>query len=82
MSQIKGSGHKGRGDEELRSQLKKLAEQYPRYGYPTLLAMLRADGYIKNPKRTYRVYREEGLQVRTKRWRKLTRPRVPMLVPD
>ena len=44
--------------------------------------MLRADGFVKNPKRTYRVYREEGLQVRTKKRKKLTRPRVPMLVPD
>ena len=73
---------KGRGDDELRCQLKKLAERYPRYGYPTLHAMLRADGFVKNPKRTYRVYREEGLQVRTKKRKKLTRPRVPMLVPD
>lgn len=27
-------------------------------------------------------YREEGLQVRTKRRKKLVRPRIPMLVPD
>jgi hypothetical protein len=35
-----------------------------------------------NPKRTYRIYREEGLQVRTKQRKKLTRPRIPMEVPD
>lgn len=28
------------------------------------------------------IYREEGLQVRTKRRKKLVRPRIPMLVPD
>src|SRR5690606_28013706 len=33
-------------------------------------------------KRTYRIYREEGLQVRTKRRKKLLRPRVPMLLPS
>ena len=73
---------KGREDQELRSRLKDLAEQYPRYGYPTLHDMLRAQGYVQNPKRTYRIYREEGLQVRTKQRKKLTRPRIPMEVPD
>ena len=43
--------------------------------------MLRTEGLVKNPKRTYRLYREEGLQVRTKRRKKLTRPRIPMSVP-
>ena len=42
--------------------------------------MLRTEGLVKNPKRTYRLYREEGLQVRTKRRKKLTRPRIPMSV--
>ena len=44
--------------------------------------MLRADGIVKNHKRTYRIYREEGLQVRTKKRKKLTRPRIPLVVPD
>ena len=70
-----------RNDEPLRSRLKKLAERYPRYGYPTLHDMLRTEGLVVNPKRTYRLYREEGLQVRTKRRKKLNRPRIPMLVP-
>jgi putative transposase len=42
--------------------------------------MLRMEGLVVNPKRTYRIYREEGLQVRTKRRKKLTRPRVPLSV--
>ena len=42
---------------------------------------LRAEGLVLNHKRTYPIYREEGLQVRTKRRKKLTRPRVPMAVP-
>jgi len=71
-----------RDDEPLKSRLKALAERYPRYGYPTLHEMLKAEGLVFNPKRTYRLYREEGLQVRTKRRKKLDRPRIPMLVPD
>jgi hypothetical protein len=58
-----------------------LAQSYPRYGYPTLHDMLRNEGLVQNAKRTYRIYREEGLQVRRKRRKKLTRPRVPMAVP-
>ena len=73
---------KERDDQALRSRLKTLAERYPRYGYPTLHDMLKTEGLVINPKRTYRLYREEGLQVRTKRRKKLIRPRIPMLVPD
>lgn len=72
---------KGRDDAALRCRLRELAESYPRYGYPTLHDMLSAEGLVVNRKRTYWLYREEGLQVRTKRRKKLTRPRVPMLVP-
>ena len=43
--------------------------------------MLRTEGLVKNPKRTYRIYAEEGLQVRTKKRKKLTRPRAPMSLP-
>jgi len=69
-------------DHALRARLKVLAEQYPRYGCPLLHAMLRQEGLVLNRKRTYRIYIEEQLQVRTKRRKKLTRPRVPMLVPS
>ena len=57
------------------------AERDPRYGCPTLLDMLRTEGRVRNHKRTYRLYREEDLRVRTKRRKKLNRPRVPMPVP-
>ena len=73
---------KGHNDAELRSRLKQLAERYPRYGYPTLHDMLRTEGAVVNRKRTYRIYREEGLQLRTKHRKELTRPRILMLVPD
>jgi putative transposase len=44
--------------------------------------VLRAEGHVINRKRTYRLYREEGLQVHTNRRKKLSRPHLPMAVPD
>jgi putative transposase len=73
---------KGGNDGALRERLKQLAERYPKYGYPTLHDMLRIEGRVINRKRTYRIYREEGLQVRTKKRKKLFRARVPILLPD
>jgi len=67
----------------LRQRLKALATEYPRYGYTLLHGMLAAEKLVVNPKRTYRIYREEKLQVRTKRRKRLAkRPRVEMAVPD
>ena len=74
---------KGYSDDVLRRRLRALAEQYPRYGCPTLHDMLRAEGMVRNHKRTARIYREEGLQIRTKKRKKLTRPLIlPLAVPD
>jgi putative transposase len=70
-----------RGDAVLRERLKQLAKQYPRYGYLMLHSLLKAESLVINKKRTYRVYSEERLQVRTKRPKKLIRPRVSMPVP-
>jgi len=72
----------GRNDTALRERLTTLAQEYPRYGCPTLHDLLKAEGQVINIKRTYRIYREERLQVRRKRRRKLHIPRVPMLVPS
>ena len=69
-------------DIELVSRLKALGEQYPRYGYLMLHELLRGEALVVNRKRTYRLYTELGMQVRTKRRKKLVRPRVPMLVPS
>ena len=46
-----------------------------------LHGMLRAEGVVSNHKRTERVYAEERLQLRTRNRKKLTRPRLPMVVP-
>lgn len=68
-------------DNALRERLKALAVQYSRYGYLMLHSLLKAEGLMVNKKRTYRLYMEEGLQVRTKKRKKLNRPRLVMELP-
>jgi len=68
-------------DEPLRRRLKSLASQYPRYGYLLLHNLLKQEGLVINKKHTYRLYTEENLQVRTKKRKKLTRPRLVMDAP-
>ncbi len=46
-----------------------------------LHALLKREGLVINRKRTYRIYTELGMQERTKKRKKLTRPRLPMSVP-
>ena len=72
---------KGHADFSVRLRLRELASQYPRYGYLMLHSLLKAEGLVINRKHTYRLYTEESLQVRTKKRKKLTRPRQPMEVP-
>lgn len=63
-------------------RLRVLASENRRYGYLRLHALLKREGLVVNPKRTWRLYQAEGLQVRTKKRRKLPRrdriaPQVP-----
>lgn len=73
---------KPRDDSALRARLKELAAKQSAYGYLLLHGLLKAEGLVVNRKRTYRIYTEEGLQVRTKRRKKLHRPRQPLEVPQ
>jgi putative transposase len=70
-----------RDDRALRARLSELAEMYPRYGCALLHALLRREGLAVNRKRTQRVYRALGLQVRRRGRGKLQRPRMPLAVP-
>lgn len=64
--------------EELRHRLKELAATHVRYGYRRLTVLLRREGWKVNAKRVYRLYRDEGLIVRTKQRKKIARRhRVP-----
>ena len=47
-----------------------------------LHGLLLNEGLVQNKKRTYRLYTEMGLQVRTKRRKKLIWPRVPLDLPS
>ena len=55
----------------LRIELRDLAAARPRYGYRRLTILLRRKGWRVNAKRVYRLYCQEGLQVRVKRRKKL-----------
>ena len=54
-------------DGELRSRLRWLAGQRPRYGARRLYVLLRREGRLVNHKRIERLYRLEGLAVRRRR---------------
>jgi putative transposase len=65
---------------ELRMRIRELASSRVRYGYRRIAVLLRREGWVVNTKRVYRLYREEGLQVRTKKRGKRaahTRVRLP-----
>lgn len=48
-------------DEDLlRQRIIELANQYGRYGYRRVTALLRNEGWIVNHKRVQRIWREEG----------------------
>jgi putative transposase len=51
-------------------RMRELAHERPRWGYLRLHVLLRREGWKVNKKRTYRIYREEGLSVRTKQRKK------------
>ena len=73
---------KSRDYERLRARMKELAAKQTAYGHPLPHALLRNEGLVVNLKRSYRIYSEENLQVRTGNRKKLQRPRVPIEEPS
>ena len=63
----------------LRMRLKDLAATRVRFGYRRLTVLLRREGWAVNAKRVYRIYRQEGLMIRTKLRKKIARRR-PVIV--
>ena len=58
--------------------MRELAGQYPRYGYRKIRIFLARQGHAMSPERTYRLWRQAGLQVPKRRPRRrvaTTRPR-------
>ncbi len=67
----------------LRARLKELAYERRRFGYRRLHALLRREGWRVNHKAVHRIYAEEGLQVRKRKRKRVSRTeRRPMLVPE
>ena len=56
--------------EGLRGKLREHAAQRRRWGYKKLTVLLRRDGFAVNPKRVYRIYRDEKLLVHQRRRRR------------
>lgn len=59
-----------RDDRALRMRIREIAETRVRYGYLRIHILLRREGWCVNHKRAYRIYREEGLNLRRKRPRR------------
>lgn len=72
-----------RDDSLYRIAIRDIAQNKPRYGYRRILVLLRRQGYKIGKDMTYRIYREEGLQVRTKRRKKtISRRRISIDRPN
>ena len=72
-----------REPEGFRGRMLELAAERRRFGYPRIHVLLRREGFAVNKKRTYRIYREESLQVRRKRRKRVApAPREAMPVPE
>jgi putative transposase len=72
--------YRSRGKEHvaLKMRLRDLAMVRVRFGYPRLTVLLKREGWPVGKKLVYRLYRELGLQMRTKKRRKLaSAQRVP-----
>ena len=54
----------------LRMRIKEIAASRVRYGYKRIHILLKREGWVVNHKRVYRIYCEEGLNVRSKTRRK------------
>lgn len=60
------------GDQELRSQIHKIALEFPRYGYRRITKELHHRGYQVNHKRVHRLMREDNLLCVRKRFKPAT----------
>ncbi len=50
-------------EHALTARIIELARDYGRYGYRRVTALLRMEGWLVNPKRVQRIWRQEGLKV-------------------
>jgi putative transposase len=67
---------------DLRVEIQRLSERFPRFGYRRIHALLQAQGWQVNLKRVRRLRGEEGLQVKKHRKRRRKRSGVTPLAPE
>lgn len=59
-----------RDDRAVRTRIVEIAETRVRYGFQRIHVLLRREGWLINHKKTYRIYLDEGLNLRRKRPRR------------
>jgi len=59
--------HRRRDDRPVRARIKEIARDHIKYGQERIYKRLKREGWPDNHKRVRRIYREEGLNLRTKR---------------
>lgn len=59
-----------RPDQLIRQRLRVLSHERHRFGYRRLHILLKREGIVMNVKKTYRLYKEEGLAVKKRKGRK------------
>src|SRR5690606_12546574 len=59
-----------RDDSPVRQRIRDIAQSRVRYGMWRIYVLLRREGWHDNHKRVYRIYKEEGLNLRVKRPRR------------
>jgi putative transposase len=69
-------------DQGLRARMREIAESKRRYRWPRIYVRLRREGWRVNHRKVERHYREEGLSLRRRAWKKTTAiPRVALPTP-
>ena len=59
-----------RDDKAVRERMREIAQTRVRYGCARIGVLLRREGWKDNHKRVHRIYKEEGLNLRSKRPRR------------
>ena len=57
-------------DEPIAQRIREIAAARVRYGYQRIYLLLRREGWVVNHKKVHRIYRKEGLNLRSKRPRR------------
>jgi len=58
----------------LSKRIKEIADTRVRYGYRRIHVLLRREGWMVDHKRVWRLYREQGLQLRSNRPKRRVKP--------